>query len=251
MSQIAAMFEETGLDPFDSEELATFLTSLETLVGESAPEPGLELAALLASGLGTVAAVVRPIRKRSNLAVAAVLAATGIVSTGVAAAANELPPVAQRIVADFSSRFLPFDFPQPRDRFEDRLGQTDPDGAGQDPGPGTDADADGSGSDGLAAPGSGHQQATDGGAGDGDLDDEAAAVGTDRDGGEDGDADDQLSGEHADDDDDATTSPSGGGSDDDEDETDHDADDSSGHGDGGGKGGKGGSGSGSVDGGGA
>ena len=128
-TQVDAMMEESGLDPFESDELAAFLAMLGSLVPESAPVPSPALARLLAGGATSAGAAVVPLaaRRHQNAFAAVVLAVTGIVATGVAAAANDLPPTAQRMVAEFSDRFLPFDFPYPEERSENLAG--DPDGA--------------------------------------------------------------------------------------------------------------------------
>jgi len=149
------MIEESGLDPFESEELATFLMMLESLVDESAPAPAPTpaLAAMLAGGATGVGASVVALaaRRHQNALAAAVLAVTGIVATGAAAAANDLPSTAQRIVADFSQRFLPFDFPYPEERSERLAG--DPENAGE---PSTNAD-DGAAQAGVQDYASGHE----------------------------------------------------------------------------------------------
>lgn len=146
-TQVNAMVEEAGLDPFESEALATFLTSLESLVDESAPVPAPALARMLAGGptRGGAAVVRLAARRHRNALAAAALAVSGIVATGVAAAANDLPTTAQRVVAEFSQRFLPFDFPHPEERSEGLVRQNghlsgqhhDPDAAG---GPSAGAD---------------------------------------------------------------------------------------------------------------
>jgi len=154
-TQVNAMIEESGLGPFESEDLVTFLTMLESLVDESAPAPAptAALAAMLAGGATGVGASVVALaaRRHQNALAAAVLAVTGIVATGVAAAANDLPPTAQRIVAEFSDRFLPFDFPQPEDRAGNLAGDADDGG-----GPTVGAD-DGEADAGVQDDGAGHQ----------------------------------------------------------------------------------------------
>lgn len=123
-TQVDAMIEESGLDPIESEQLAAFLTMVGSMV-QSAPVPSAALASLLSGGAAGTAAVSLAARRHQNALAAAVLALSGIVVTGVAAAANDLPPTAQRLVAEFSQRFLPYDFPFPERRAENLTGQTD------------------------------------------------------------------------------------------------------------------------------
>jgi len=123
-TQVDAMIEESGLDLIESEELAAFLTMVGSMV-ESAPLPSPALAGLLSGGVAGTDVVSLSVRRHQNALAAAVLALSGIVVTGVAAAANDLPPTAQRLVAEFSQRFLPYDFPFPERRAENLTGQTD------------------------------------------------------------------------------------------------------------------------------
>lgn len=111
--QVRSMLAEAGLNEEGSEELVRLLAGLDaTYVDGVAPEPGPELAALLGGGDAPRA---RPRRPRGRRAAATGLFALGVVaSTGWAAAANELPRPAQRWVADFSERYLPFDLPYPQ-----------------------------------------------------------------------------------------------------------------------------------------
>ncbi|MGZ4438267.1 MAG: hypothetical protein ACXVW6_11530 [Nocardioidaceae bacterium] len=114
---LAAMLADVGEDP--GGRLAGFLGELETLGAGPAPAPGPDLATLLgvpAAGAPTTlaeGAVVRPFRRRV-VAGAGALALAVVAATGVAAAANELPSDAQRIVSRLSEHFLPFTFPAPR-----------------------------------------------------------------------------------------------------------------------------------------
>jgi len=119
------MIEESGLDSFESEDLAAFLTMLESLVDESVPEPSPALAAMLSGGAAEAGVSSLAARRHQNALAAAALALTGIVATGVAAAANDLPPAVQRVVAEFSQSFLPFGFPYPEKMSENLTGQTD------------------------------------------------------------------------------------------------------------------------------
>lgn len=111
--QVRSMLAEAGINEEGSEELVRLLASLDaTYVDGAAPEPGPELAVLLG---GREAPLARPRRPRGRRAAATGLVALGVVaSTGWAAAANELPRPAQRWVADFSQRYLPFDLPYPQ-----------------------------------------------------------------------------------------------------------------------------------------
>jgi hypothetical protein len=80
---------------------------------------------------------------------------TSLTVTSVAAAANELPEAAQRVVAQLSERYLPFHFPQPRDRAT----QVDQDPAPQRVAP-TDL-APGSATDDATSPSDGRSPAAD------------------------------------------------------------------------------------------
>lgn len=94
----------------ESEDLVTTLLTLEESLLEEAPAPSPELAALLANPRGTVT----PLHRRSGRVLIAGAVAFGTVAAGgLAAAANELPPGAQGLVADFSQRYLPFELPEP------------------------------------------------------------------------------------------------------------------------------------------
>jgi len=52
-------------------------------------------------------------RRHGRVLAAGVLAVGAVAAGGIAAAANELPPAAQTVVAEFSERFLPFKLPHP------------------------------------------------------------------------------------------------------------------------------------------
>jgi hypothetical protein len=100
---------EAGLPDDAVADLGPLLTELRDLEPEHAPEPGPELARLLAAP----AAPTRVGAGRRSLVVAATLLGTSMTATGVAAAANELPEPAQRLVSQLSERYLPFEFPPP------------------------------------------------------------------------------------------------------------------------------------------
>ena len=100
---------EAGLPDDAVTDLGPLLTALRDLEPEHAPEPGPELARLLAAP----AAPTRVGAGRRSLVVAATVLGTSVTATGVAAAANELPEPAQRLVYQLSARYLPFEFPPP------------------------------------------------------------------------------------------------------------------------------------------
>lgn len=115
-ARVRAMFEEAALPGGGDDELVDLLAGLEQrYVDDSAPEPGPQLARLLDGGQpgeeGTRAS--RLSRRSRRFAAASALALSTVVGTGVAAAANELPPPAQRWVAELSERFLHVDLPRP------------------------------------------------------------------------------------------------------------------------------------------
>lgn len=112
--RVRGMLEESGLG--GSEELVSLLAALEArYVEDVVPEPGPELATLLggggAGGRGGAGGA-----GGRRAAAAGVVALGLVVTTGWAAAANELPTAAQRWVAQFSQRYLPFDVPFPDTR---------------------------------------------------------------------------------------------------------------------------------------
>lgn len=113
-ARVRAMFEESGL-PGGDDDLVDLLAGLEPrYVDESAPEPGPELARLLDEGQPPEGRTTRWLSgRRRRIAAAGALALGTVVGTGVAAAANELPPPAQRWVAELSERFLHVDLPRP------------------------------------------------------------------------------------------------------------------------------------------
>jgi hypothetical protein len=109
--RVRDLLAESGITD-ESEELVATLLSLEEGLPEAAPEPSPELAALFANP-GRSASV-SPLRRRpAGILVAGAVAFSTVTAGGLAAAANELPPGAQSIVADFSERYLPFELPQP------------------------------------------------------------------------------------------------------------------------------------------
>jgi hypothetical protein len=109
------MLAESGIPDVGQERLIECLTALERDVDQSAPVPGPELAALLGRSQKAAGPVPLPRRHRRVL-VAGALAFGAVAAGGIAAAANELPPSAQDVVAEFSERFLPFELPRPEDR---------------------------------------------------------------------------------------------------------------------------------------
>lgn len=120
------MLEQSGIPEEGSEQLIECLAALERSVPDTAPEPGPELAALMARATKT--AVVAPFaRRRRRLLIAGAVAFGTVAAGGIAAAANELPSGAQDVVADFSERFLPFDLPRPDLRRPDRGDDDSPD----------------------------------------------------------------------------------------------------------------------------
>lgn len=112
--RVREMLAESGIPAVGSEELVECLTALERHVDATPPVPGPELAALLAPR--PVAAPIPFPRRHRRVLVAGVLALGTVAAGGIAAAANELPPSAQTVVAKFSERFLPFTLPRPDDR---------------------------------------------------------------------------------------------------------------------------------------
>ena len=115
--------------------LTAVLTDLRDLAAGPPPEPSPELAALLAgdgpASTGVLPAPVVPLtrRRRAALGMSAVVLAA-VASTGVAAAANQLPSGAQRFAARFSDQFLPFAFPLPREAGPLTPGPLGPHGGG-------------------------------------------------------------------------------------------------------------------------
>lgn len=106
------MLEQSGIPEEGSEQLIECLAALERSVPDTAPEPGPELAALMART--SKAVVVAPFaRRRRRVLIAGAVAFGTVAAGGIAAAANELPSGAQDVVAEFSERFLPFDLPRP------------------------------------------------------------------------------------------------------------------------------------------
>ena len=105
---VQSLLSEAGvLD--DAGALRRTLEGLAPLVPDDAPVPSPRLAAALA---GT--APVRRPHHRFRFAVAGGALAAGVaVGLGGLAAANELPDGAQRAVAQWSERHLPFQFPEP------------------------------------------------------------------------------------------------------------------------------------------
>jgi hypothetical protein len=115
---LAELILESGLDPADYSDVVDGLESLRGLVPEQAPVPSRELAALLARGVVTpMPAMPRQRAGRPRTAVvAAAVAATVALGTGVAAASNTLPEPAQRLLSNISDKYLPFHIPSPDER---------------------------------------------------------------------------------------------------------------------------------------
>jgi hypothetical protein len=113
--RVREMLEESGMSGTDQELLELLVGLEQQYVDIPVPEPGPQLATLLGGGV-TGSSMVRPLLGgRRGVVAAGALALSGLLTTGVAAA-NELPPPAQRWIAEFSERFLPFDLPGPEDR---------------------------------------------------------------------------------------------------------------------------------------
>ncbi|MGZ8738349.1 MAG: hypothetical protein ACXWW7_14385 [Nocardioides sp.] len=122
---------EVGLPPELVADLEPVVSGLRDLVADEPPTPSAALAALLADP----PRIDVPRSRRRLLVVGSAAAVlTSLTVTGMAAAANELPNPAQRLVAQLSERYLPFHFPQPRngatkvdpDEIPDRVAPTDP-----------------------------------------------------------------------------------------------------------------------------
>lgn len=110
MTTTLDLVRESGLPDEAVAELEPFVYALRELAPPEIPTPSPALAALLASPPGFRA---RSRRRFAALGVAAA-ALSSLTVTSVAAAANELPESAQHFVAEFSQRYLPFHFPEPR-----------------------------------------------------------------------------------------------------------------------------------------
>ena len=113
-ARVREMLAESDIDGEGLDELFACLVGLECYVDETAPEPSPELAALMA-GLASNVVVVPIRRRRGRLFIAGAAAFGTVAAGGIAAAANELPPAAQTIVAEFSEEFLPFELPRPEE----------------------------------------------------------------------------------------------------------------------------------------
>lgn len=112
--RVREMLEESGMSGTDQELLELLVGLEQQYVDIPAPEPGPQLANLLGGG-ATGSSMVRPLLGgRRGVVAAGAIALSAVLTTGVAAA-NELPPPAQRWIAEFSERFLPFDLPGPED----------------------------------------------------------------------------------------------------------------------------------------
>lgn len=135
--RVRDMLAESGIEGEGCEEIVERLVSLERYVDDAPPEPSPELAALMAGMARTV--VTAPFaRRRSRMLIAGAVAFGTVAAGGIAAAANELPPAAQSLVAELSERYLPFVLPHPDARRapqQDEPGST-PATEGTDPEPG-------------------------------------------------------------------------------------------------------------------
>jgi hypothetical protein len=108
---VTQMLAESGLS--DEPQLTRLLGDLHALGDVPAPAPAPELTELLGATPAVCAPpAVAPLRRRV-VGGATALAFAAVAATGMAAAANELPSGAQRVMARFSERFLPFAFPAP------------------------------------------------------------------------------------------------------------------------------------------
>ncbi len=156
--RLSALLEESGVPASDTDGLVDLLAGLEArYVDGSVPEPGPRLAAVLSAGLPAAAPVARSSYGRRRRVVAAgAVALSAVVTTGVAAAANELPASAQQWAAEFSERYLPFDLPAPHGASAERGRQRPADsGGGRDEDPGPDQGLDDERFDGTSAPNGG------------------------------------------------------------------------------------------------
>jgi hypothetical protein len=107
-TSLSQLLEESDLPYELVPDLEPVLTALRSLAPEATPQPSAQLAALLAHPVAPHS--YRP-RRAALAAVAAVVGSFTL--TGVAAAANQLPEPAQQFVSDLSSKYLPFQFPEP------------------------------------------------------------------------------------------------------------------------------------------
>lgn len=122
--RVREMFAESDMDARETEPLVERLSELDRLVDDTV-RPGPDLAALIAGMVAS--ATVTPFRRRhARVLVAAAVAFGTVGAGGIAAAANELPPAAQRVVADFSEQYLPFTIPGPEARTSEDVEVTDP-----------------------------------------------------------------------------------------------------------------------------
>lgn len=118
---LTALVRESGLSVEEFDSVVAVLDELRS-VPAPPPAPSPELSALLAGGghaPAAAGAAVAPRRRRRALGVLGALL-LGLSGGGVAAAAaNVLPDPLQSAVAEFSERFLPFEFPAPADSGEE------------------------------------------------------------------------------------------------------------------------------------
>lgn len=114
--RVRAMLEESEIPASGGDELVELLVGLEERYVDAVPEPSPELAVLLGVDDASQATRLLLTPRRRRALAAGVVALGAVVTTGLAAAANELPEPAQRWVSELSDRYLPFDLPEPRDR---------------------------------------------------------------------------------------------------------------------------------------
>lgn len=126
--RVRAMLEESEIPASGADELVELLVGLEERYVDAVPEPGPELAVLLRADDASRSTPFLLTPRRRRALAAGVVALGAVVTTGLAAAANELPEPAQRWVSELSDRFLPFDLPHPTDRAAHGVGPRRPDG---------------------------------------------------------------------------------------------------------------------------
>lgn len=136
-ARLRAMLAESGIAEEGSEQLLASLSTLERYAEDPPPAPSPELAAMLGGLRGDQRVV--PLRRRPGRLLVATAVALGTVAAGgIAAAANELPPGAQDLVADFGKRYLNVELPRSEDRTDsaprtpapDRVAERAPTSAG-------------------------------------------------------------------------------------------------------------------------
>lgn len=126
-ARLREMLAESGIDGEGTEELVGRLRELDRYVDEDPPEPSPQLAAMMAGLARNVVSAPFGGRRRTRLFIAGAAAFGTVAAGGIAAAANELPPAAQTIVAEFSESYLPFELPYPDELRQPRLETPDDD----------------------------------------------------------------------------------------------------------------------------